>query len=267
MPASSDLLPHEIRAHFTTDRFAQRIYYIPEVDSTNRLATELAKDGEAEGTLVVTDYQTAGRGRYERTWASPAGRNLLFSIILRPEMPPGAVLPVTLACAMSIAETLEPVLGRGASVKWPNDVLVDDHKICGILSEGSTVGNRVDHVVVGIGINVNMTAEEFPAPLELRRPATSCSIVTGTNHERAPLLTSVIGGLETAYDDFTRDGFDSLVDRYDERLLGRGQMVRFTKDGESLHGEIAGVGGDGSLMIELAGGKHVALYDGDQIEE
>jgi BirA family biotin operon repressor/biotin-[acetyl-CoA-carboxylase] ligase len=267
MPASGDLLPHEIHAHLTTERFGQRIYYIPEVDSTNRLAAELAKDGEPEGTLVVSDFQTAGRGRHERTWVSPAGRNLLFSVILRPEMSPGAVLPVTLACAMSIAETLEPVLSRKTGVKWPNDVFVDDRKICGILSEGSTGGKRVEYVVVGIGINVNMSADEFPAPSELRRPATSCRLTTGTNHERAPLLATVIGGIESTYRDFRCGGFESLVARYDQRLVDRAQSIGFTKDGESLRGTVAGVGGDGFLKIELAGGKRVALNDDDQIEK
>jgi BirA family biotin operon repressor/biotin-[acetyl-CoA-carboxylase] ligase len=265
MPANGDILPHEIRSHLTTECFAQRIYYIPEVDSTNRLAAQLAKDGEPEGTLIITNFQSAGCGRYERTWVSPPARNLLFSVILRPKMPPGAVLPVTLACAMSIAETLEPVLGRIPEVKWPNDVLVGGHKICGILSEGSTSGDRVDYVVVGIGINVNMTADEFPPADELRWPAVSCRIVTGTNHERAPLLASVLGAIETVYGDFTRDGFGSLVARYNKRLVGRGRAINFTKDGVASNGVVTAAGDDGGLLVELAGGKRVALYDDDQI--
>jgi BirA family biotin operon repressor/biotin-[acetyl-CoA-carboxylase] ligase len=264
MPVSGGLLPHEIRAHLSTDVFARRVYYIPEVDSTNRLALDMAKKGEAEGTLVITDRQTRGRGRYDRHWVSPPGRNLLLSLILRPSMSPGAALPVTLACAVSIAETLESELGRGAGVKWPNDVMVGANKICGILSEGSSRGSRIDYVVVGVGINVNMTEDEFPP--DLRRPATSCRLVTGRVHDRAPLLARVLGGLEETYHDFTRDGFDGIIHRYDGRLVDRGQTVGFTKDGKTSYGNVMGVGGDGGLMIELAGGKRVVLYDEDQIK-
>ncbi|MEJ2721028.1 MAG: biotin--[acetyl-CoA-carboxylase] ligase [bacterium] len=253
MDPSGDLLPPDIRAHLSTHVFAQRIYYISELDSTNRLAVDMAKSGEPEGTLVIADHQTRGRGRYDRSWVSPARRNLLFSLILRPHVPARKMLAVTLACALSIAETLEPVLGRAVGVKWPNDVLVGDDKICGILSEGSTSGDDVAFVVVGVGINVNMTADEFPA--ELRRPATSCRVVTGRAHERATLLARVVEGMERTYGDFAGNGFETLVERYDHRLADRGRVLGVSTGGKTSKGYVVGVGDDGGLLIRLGGGK------------
>ncbi|UCH84034.1 MAG: biotin--[acetyl-CoA-carboxylase] ligase [Candidatus Latescibacterota bacterium] len=277
MSASRDLLPHEIRARLSTGIFARRIYYVPEIDSTNRFAADLARNGEAEGTIVIADFQTAGRGRFERTWTSPHGRNLSFSLILRPEMSAGAALPITLACALSICETLERELGGSADVgtgsqtvvrsriwagvHWPNDVMIDDRKICGILSEGSTRGDRLEYVVIGVGVNVNMEADEFPPPSELRRPATSCRMVTDSVHDRPRLLAGILAGLEDVYRELTRTTFSAFVDRFDERLIDRGRTIERIDSGKRFVGRVMGVAADGGLRLEVADGGTITIYD------
>jgi BirA family biotin operon repressor/biotin-[acetyl-CoA-carboxylase] ligase len=239
--------------------FAGRIYYLPVLDSTNRVALELARSGEVQGTLVITDHQTKGRGRYDRRWTSPPGRGLLFSLILRPDMSPSAVLPVTLAFSLSIANTLETIVRQKAEVKWPNDVLVDGRKICGILSEGSSRMGKSDFVVVGIGINVNTREDEFAS--DIRGTATSCHVLTQNEYDRSDLLGKVLGSLESTYIRFGREGFSGFVESYQKKLTIMNKTVAFRRGGEVCTAVVNGVGEDGGLAVSLSDGRRVVLYD------
>ncbi|UCG50897.1 MAG: biotin--[acetyl-CoA-carboxylase] ligase [Candidatus Latescibacterota bacterium] len=259
MSHSADLLPEAIRSRLEGEVFARRIYYLHAVDSTNRLAVELAKSGEAHGTLVIADHQTKGRGRYDRQWESPAGRSLLFSLILRPDASPGTVLPVTLAFSLSIAETLETALAHEVELKWPNDVLVGGRKICGILSESSSKIGRSVFVVVGIGINVNTTMDEFSP--DIRAQTTSCYEVTQDAHNRTDLLGKVLGGLESTYDRFGREGFEGFVESYEDKLMILNKTVTFRRGGTLSVGLVTGLSKDGGLVIKKSDDTRVVLYD------
>jgi BirA family biotin operon repressor/biotin-[acetyl-CoA-carboxylase] ligase len=261
MPDDNSVLPAEIKALLSTRVFGRRIYYIPEVDSTNRAAVELARSGEAHGTLVIADFQTKGRGRFNRSWLSDRGRNLMFSLILRPDIPFGAVLPVTLAFAVSIGQTLENFLETDVGVKWPNDVIVDGRKICGILSEGASEGDRTRFIVVGIGINVNVERHEFPE--EIRRIACSCSSVAGRRFDRKDVLVRVLASLESAYDEFVRDGFEAMAARFKAKLTILDRQVTYTSRGVGSRGTVVDVGSDGGLVVKTDKGKRVVLYDED----
>lgn len=257
-PRATDLLPGEIRARLETRLFGRRVYYLPETDSTNRVASELARAGESHGSLVVADHQTGGRGRRDRRWESPAGRNLLFSLILRPEGSARDVLPLTLAFSLGTARALSGLLSVKAGVKWPNDVEVEGRKIAGTLAEGASRGERTAHLVVGTGVNVNETTEEFDT--EFRDRACSCFTLTGRSWVRTDVLAAILLEFEKAYDEFARGGFPSLVDRYKLALGILGRRVRFERRGGIETGTVADVARDGGLVVDTAGGR-LTLYE------
>jgi BirA family biotin operon repressor/biotin-[acetyl-CoA-carboxylase] ligase len=258
MPYEDDLLPRGIQRRLQTRWIARRIYYLRETDSTNRVAADLARAGEAHGALVVTDYQTRGRGRWDRTWESPPGRNVLFSLVLRPDIEASTALPVTLVFSTAIAETLAAITGCRVGVKWPNDVVVEGKKICGILSEGVSRGQLAVFIVVGIGINVNAAPEELPEGV--RDVSCSCYSLTGRRWDRGEVLARVLGALEAAYDDFVREGFEKFAPRYTSNLTVLGRPVRFVRAGAEATGTVVGIGPDGSLVVETSGGR-TALHE------
>jgi len=251
-------LPREISRRARTRLFARRVYCLAQVDSTNRLAAELAREGEPEGTLVVANHQTAGRGRFDRRWESPPGKDLLFSIVLRPNAPARVVLPVTLVFASAIAGALGALTGKDAGVKWPNDVVVGGRKICGILSEASTSGGRAVFAVVGVGINVNARAGELP--VELRDRACSCAMLTGRKWDRVEVLARVVTALERAYLEFAAEGFEELLAVYKSKLVILGRDVAVERSGSRNIVRVVDVGSDGALVVEGAGGR-TSLYD------
>jgi BirA family biotin operon repressor/biotin-[acetyl-CoA-carboxylase] ligase len=234
------------------------MYFLRKIDSTNRLAKNLAEQGECAGTVVIADFQTAGRGRRERRWVSPAGDNLLFSLILRPDASPLALLPLSLAISLAIADGLGELLDTDVQVKWPNDVVTSQGKICGILSESSTGAGRMAYVIVGIGINVNMTPEQFPDGA----PAASCLSLGGTVYERADVLADTLNRLEPVYGEFMSSGFAPLVERYKSRLSLMHRTVRFERDKRFSLGEVSDVQHDGGLVIRTGDGS-VTLYGED----
>ncbi len=261
MPANDSVLPGDIKALLSTRAVGKRIYYMPEVDSTNRAAVELANSGEAHGSMVISDFQTRGRGRFDRSWLSDRGKNLMFSLILRPDMPFAAMLPVTLAFAASIGQTLENLLGTEVGVKWPNDVVVDGRKICGILSVGTSEGDRTRFIVVGMGINVNVEPHEFPE--EIRGLACSCASVAGRHFDRKDVLVRVLASLESTYDEFVRDGFEAMAARFKSKLALLDKPVVYRARGVESRGTVVDVGSDGGLVVEKDDGGRVVLYDQD----
>jgi BirA family biotin operon repressor/biotin-[acetyl-CoA-carboxylase] ligase len=258
LPPRTDLLPGEIRRRLRTRGFGRRVYYLTEVDSTNRLAAELARSGEPHGSIVVADHQTSGKGRRDRRWESPPGRNLLFSLILRPEGSARDVLPATLAFGLSIARALSRILVMETGVKWPNDVEIGGRKIAGMLSESSTRGERTAFLVVGSGVNVNARAEEFGA--EYRDRACSCYTLTGREWDRAAMLAAVLLEMEESYDGFVRGGFSSILESYKKSMGILGKRIRFERRGEPATGVASDVAPDGGLVVETQDGT-TTLYE------
>lgn len=261
--SAAGLLPSEIRAVLGTARLGRRIYCYPETDSTNDVALALARAGEPEGTLVVADFQRGGRGRRTHTWSSPRGRDALASLILRPPGDARSALAVTLTVAAATSVALSKLLGVDVAVKWPNDVIAgrgaEAGKIAGILAESASAGDSLSHLVVGIGININTRADEFPPGLA--SPAASCYTLTGSEWERAFILADVLGAVEAYYDRFRRDGFGPLVSAYEARLIQRGRTVRFDVKGAAVTGVVQGVAPDGALRVRADGdGTEHVLY-------
>lgn len=161
-----------------------------ETTSTNDSTERLARDGVAEGVVVFAESQTKGRGRLGRRWSSPAGKGLWFSILLRPKISPQAVTQITIASAVSLRRAIKNVTGLTPEIKWPNDLLLNGLKIAGILTELSSEPDAIKHVILGIGVDVNLTSEDFPE--ELRTVATSLRIVARRQFDRAALAVEIL---------------------------------------------------------------------------
>ena len=252
-PASSSFpLLREVQASLQTKRFGRSLRGYPTLGSTNTAAMNWADEGAPEGSLILTDYQTAGRGRQGRTWQADAGHNLMFSVVLRPPLPPARLNLITLAASLATAEAVEAfTTPLRATIKWPNDVLLEGYKCCGMLLESTLAGADTATVILGIGLNVNQP--DFPP--ELEGQATSLLLQTGQRIPRAALLADLVGRLEHYYEALAED--EATIRRaYTARLHGLGHptMLRFTEEAHPINGIIRGVSETGALCLETADG-------------
>ena len=215
------------------------------VDSTQAVLGRLAREGAPEGTVVTARHQDAGRGRRGRQWWDAPGEALLFSVLLRPSIPVAHVPQLSLVAALAVTDALDTV-GVAARIRWPNDVLVEGRKICGILPDATSAGgDRVAHVALGIGINVNQL--EFPGELEDR--ATSILRVTGQRHDPAELLPVVLQALDRRYRDWLHGGFARARDEWRRRSSTLGQWIDTPEGG----GVAIDVAEDGALLVDRGG--------------
>lgn len=238
----------------------------PELPSTNDHLNRMARGGAPEWTVVAADAQTKGKGRQQRFWHSAPGVGLWFSILLRPKMAPRFLNLVNLQATLTLAEYLESACATAddaplkLDLKWPNDIWHKGRKVCGMLLEGKFEGMRLGHLVLGVGLNVNHTAADFPE--ELRETAGSLRIATGKEQDREALLA---GFLERFYANFPRrletEG-DAIVERYLKRVLFRGQRVAVDTRKGRRTGVFDGITGDGFLILDVDGDlEHIAAGD------
>ncbi len=235
------------------------------IDSTSTRAARWAAEGAPPGAVVVADEQTRGRGRYGRRWHSTPGRNLNFSAVLRPALAPDRYGCLVMAAAVAVCRAIEPVAAPlRPAIKWPNDVLLDGRKCCGLLLEAAhgapargtaargTSARGRPAVVLGVGLNVNQ--QDFPD--DLRAPATSLLLAAGRLVPRAPLLARLLHVLEDEYDALADDGAADLHRAYDARLAGRGQplTLHFAGSDREVTGRLAGVMPTGALCLRTPGG-------------
>ncbi|HXJ33736.1 MAG TPA: biotin--[acetyl-CoA-carboxylase] ligase [Candidatus Eisenbacteria bacterium] len=230
----------------------RRIEWHGEIDSTQRAARDLARAGAAEGTTVVAEAQTAGRGRLGRSWHSPPGVNVYCSLVLRPALAPGVVPQLGLVLGLAVAVAVREATGLAPMLKWPNDVLVGGRKIVGILTEMEAELERVHFVVAGIGVNVNAPADAFPD--DLRDKVTSLAIATGRPVDRVAFMARLLATLETYYRRFADGGFGPLRPEWEglSALTGRTVVVR-APEGD-LGGRVEGLDDDGALRLVDAEG-------------
>lgn len=230
-----------------TRAWAPAIRFLEEVDSTNRVAVEWAGDGAAEGTLVVTDYQTSGRGRLDRKWFAPPGSSLLFSLILRPSIVIEDLGLLSLAAAAAVAGAVSEE-GVEAKVKWPNDVLIAGKKVAGILAEVSTAADRAVTVVVGVGINVNLDKGDLPS--EIRESAGSISMATGKRHDRGNILVAFLRNFGHLYDGIPGKPPNSVLHAYRPLCETIGKQVRVELDGRQIEGTAVDIHPTGGLVLD-----------------
>jgi BirA family biotin operon repressor/biotin-[acetyl-CoA-carboxylase] ligase len=255
-------LPEEVVPFLRTRSIGRVIRFLDTADSTNAVAAREAAAGATEGTVVVADAQTAGRGRQQREWNSPAGCNLYFSIVLRPTVPPRRIPQISLVAAVAVHRALAdiaPAIGFG--IKWPNDILTDDGlKVCGILCEGELETDSVRHAIAGIGLNVN--ARGFPPAL--RETAVSLRMLTGADTPRPAVLAAVLNRFEEAYTEWQAARDLTPLLPYLERhssLANRTIEVRGTRD--RAEGRVAGLTPEGELILRTGRSKSTTVACGD----
>ncbi len=233
-----------------------------ELVSTNMTAADLANENAVHGTLIVADKQTGGRGRRGRTWESPAGKNLYFSLLLRPEIVLGKTSMLTLVMAVSVVRAMEQSIGAGDAVeiKWPNDILIHGKKVCGILTELKIDRGQIAHVVVGVGINVK--AQVFVG--ELAEKASSLEQECGQEISRENLLGNIMKAFEEDYEAFVREGsLKPFQEYYHSRLLNKDAQVKVLDPQESFEGIARGITENGELLVEREDGHLCTVYAGE----
>lgn len=258
--ASDMLLPEEIREGLTTRVLGKKeIHHLRETVSTNITAKQLAAGGAPEGTLVVSETQTGGKGRLGRNWFSPFGEGIYISLILKPAISPAEAPKITLMTAVAMAEALHSGTGLYISIKWPNDILISGKKTAGILTEISTEMDAVDYVVIGVGLNVNIAS----FPQEIRENATSLLIETGKVHSRSSLMRDFLKWFENYYELFQRADFEPILNRWRQFSQIAGRRISVETIGGMTIGRALDIDRDGFLMVEDNGGQIHRIYSGD----
>ena len=255
------LLPEEVKADLDTQLIGREVVYCPETDSTNLRAHELGKAGAAEGTVVLADSQTAGKGRLGRKWCSPPGVNVYASVLVRPPVAPRYASQLTFLSAAAVARAVNEIGGLPVTVKWPNDVLVGGRKVAGLLNELDAETERIHYLVLGIGVNVNMESDQFPE--DLRYPATSMKLECGQTISRRDFTRSLLRHLDCLYALYLAQGFEPVLDAWQEYFDLNGRMVEVDYQDRKVVGCVKGLGGDGALLLELTDGSSERVLAGD----
>ena len=254
----------ELDSLMDTQWAGRNIIYYDSVDSTNLRIKQMGDEGAPEGTLAVADKQTAGRGRRGRSWDSPSGSSIYMSLLLRPEIEPDQAPMLTLVMALSVAEGImdcgDSCGNPDVKIKWPNDIIINGKKLVGILTEMSTQIDYINHVTIGVGINVNLT--EFPE--EIRETATSLRLECGHVVKRAPLIAAVMKRFEQDYTVFLEHvDLSGLKERYSELLVNKDREVRILGAKEQYNAYALGINQTGELIVRKEDGTEEAVYAGE----
>lgn len=250
----------EIQSMLKTKWAGQKVIYFDETDSTNIQAKLAGENGEAHGTLLVADRQVAGKGRRGRSWESPKGQCIYMTILLRPELEPVNAPMLTLVMALSVAEAVKEKTGMEAQIKWPNDIVLNKKKICGILTEMSTEIDYINYVITGVGINTNQ--EKFSEEIEER--ATSLLIEGGRRIRRSELIAAVMERYEKNYTTFmkTKD-LSGLLSDYNNILVNRDKDVRILDPKGEYNGHAVGINEKGELIVVTEDGDEKHIFSGE----
>jgi BirA family transcriptional regulator, biotin operon repressor / biotin---[acetyl-CoA-carboxylase] ligase len=258
---TGDPVQEEVAMLLETASFGRQFSYLESTDSTNLRARAMARDGAAEGAVVVADSQTGGRGRMRRAWISPPGVNLYCSIVLRPPVPSVRVPEIPLVAAAAIHDAVtQECPGLSAFIKWPNDIIVAGRKLCGILCEMESEPDCTHFVVVGFGVNVNLD----PAPEELQEIATSIAIETGEPISRARLLAAILNRFERLYRKWLEaDDLAFLLPQLEAHAWLKGRELKIEQFNQVLTGTEAGLSPQGHLLLRAADGSITSVTSGE----
>ncbi|MGH7824542.1 MAG: biotin--[acetyl-CoA-carboxylase] ligase [Candidatus Binatia bacterium] len=251
----------KVQGSLTTKRLGRKIHYFAQLDSTNSYARRLAEQGSPEGEVVIAEAQTRGRGRLGRAWISPPHLNLYLSLILRPRLLPADAPQITLMAAVALADAVASYAAILPSIKWPNDILVGGKKLAGVLSESSCGRERIDFVILGIGINLNYPAELMPAAI--REQATSLLIINQKVVQREAFLGRLIQDLDRCYGELGDSGFGAIAPRWEARFGLKGEKVKVKMIDETLVGTATGIDQDGALIVVDDSGTAHRVIAGD----
>lgn len=250
----------DLRRARAAARLGRRIEYFDSIDSTNTEARRLAANGAGEGTVVIAETQTKGRGRLGRSWASPPRRNLYLSIVLRPPIAVAEAAQLTLVAGVAVAEALREWTPH-AAIKWPNDVVIDGRKLVGILTEMEADDDRVRFVILGIGVNLNAAPEDFPE--ELRDKATALCATVGRPIDRTAFADRLLSRIDERYGLFLTNGFAALRPLWEACSCLTGRTVQIEGAGQRHAGVVTGISDDGALILRDSTGRDVRVVAGD----
>ena len=248
--------PPVLRRGLDTKWAGCEITYFPQCDSTNRIARQMAQQGAPHGALVITDEQTAGRGRRGRSWVSPSGESVMMTVVLRPQEHPSRVALVSLSVALAVAEAIEEASGVGTRIKWPNDIVSGGRKVCGMLLEMDADEQCVHSIAAGIGINVHQQAFDG----EIAGTASSLDLLSGRTLSRADVVRAFLRALERAE---AQRAAGTLMEAYRARSATLGRRVRVIGVQESFEGEALEVTESGSLLVKDENGMVREVLAGD----
>lgn len=260
--APERLVPEDIGARLLPERtVGHPILVFAETASTNDMAARLAGQAVEEGVVVFAESQTAGRGRHGRSWISPAGKGLWFTLLLRPKLPPSSASRLTVMAGVAVATALRRATGLPLRIKWPNDLLCRGKKLAGILTELGIEEDRLLHALLGVGVDVNLEADDFPK--ELRGTATSLKLEAGRSFCRAPLAAEMLRELEKGLARLDDASFPAVADEWvalDDTL---GRQVTIEGPGGRRRGHASGIDPDGALLLRLDGGRVERVLGGE----
>ncbi|ALC90137.1 biotin--acetyl-CoA-carboxylase ligase [Bacillus sp. FJAT-18017] len=259
VPAS--LTADEIRLGLKTDFIGKTIHYFETVDSTQKIAHSLAGESAPDGTVVIANEQSSGRGRMDRKWHSPSGTGIWMSLIVRPDIPLQKAPQLTLLTAVAVVRAIAAATGLQPEIKWPNDILANGKKLTGILTELQAEADRIHSVIIGIGINVNQLASDFPD--ELKELATSVALETGTEQSRAGLIREFCLQFERLYVLYLEQGFHPIKLLWESYAKGIGGPIKARTYNGTIEGTALGITEDGVLQIEDLNGKIHSIYSAD----
>ena len=258
--APDRLYPILIQNGLHTATVAQELHYFPRLDSTNRLAKELAEQHAADGTVVLAEEQTAGRGRLDRAWLAPAFSSILCSVIFYPDLAPASLFRLTMMASVAVVNAINHACNIPAKIKWPNDVYLGTKKVCGILTEFSGHQDLIRYAVVGIGINVNNDFTDHP---EIESIATSLRAESGRKISRLNVLKAVLEELDRQYQLLAAGRADEVRRAWEQHALILGKRVTFYSGDKTLTGTAQGIDEDGHLMLIDENGARQEIISGD----
>jgi len=244
-----------------TQTMGHKLHMYDEVDSTQLVAHALIAQGAAEGTLVLAESQTAGRGRMGRKWHSPAGKGIWMSLVLKPRIPVYFMPQLTLLTAVALCRSIQQVCGADIGIKWPNDLLIGGKKVSGILLESSGEDERLKYVIAGIGISANLLAGDYPE--ELRGIATSLAIETGAEVRRESLIQAFLLEFEELYRLYHERGFAPIKLLWEAQSVSLHRPIRTVTGHGVIEGIAEAIDDSGALVVLTASGERVKVYSGD----
>lgn len=257
---SPDILTSgEVMPLLNTEYIGKEIQYHDSIDSTNNKGRMMASEGCAEGLVITAEEQTAGRGRLGRQWTTPKFTSIAFSLVLKPRIKPAQAPGITIVMGTAVCSALKKLTSLDVGIKWPNDIIINNKKVCGILTEMNAEIDAVNFIVAGVGINVNIN--KFPD--ELSEIATSLMLETGREVSRKEVLAAVLTEFEMLYNEFKQNGLKDIIEQFKNYSVTLGRQVKVISINETFEGEAVDITSDGILIVKTSDGTMKKVVSGD----
>ncbi len=256
------LIPSEIKWKLKTKLLAKSVISYKKVDSTNDVAYGLAEKGVSEGAVILAEEQAKGKARHGRKWISPSKGGIYLSCVLRPAIAPNEIPKITLLAAVSVAKAVREVTGLNATIKWPNDILIDDDKVCGILTEMKAEQDTVEFVIIGIGVNVNTPERLLPKGAASLREKLG-KVHMGEDVNRIALTKKILEMLEKDYLRMKEKGFRTIIDEWKHMSAMLGARIKVALPNRTFEGQVHDIDENGALVVRLSSGVLERVSSGD----